>query len=47
VEWAKITHMKVTATMSTTIQVSRTRITDSRLCGPGPHRAPSALGSAR
>jgi hypothetical protein len=38
--------MKVTMTTSTTIDVSRTRITASGLCGRGLHRPPPALGSA-
>jgi hypothetical protein len=43
---ARITHMKATMTTSNTIDVSRTRITASDLCGPDLHRPPPALGSA-
>jgi hypothetical protein len=43
---ARITHMKATMTTSTTIDVSRTRITASGLGGRGLHLPPPALGSA-
>jgi hypothetical protein len=46
VGWARITHKNATVTTNNIINVPRTRITDSRLCGPGLHRRPSALGSA-
>ena len=43
---ARITHMNTTVTTSTTINVSRTRISASSLCGPDLHRPRSALGPA-